>query len=584
MPRALPSSCSQPSMQHRLTLTATCLVAITLTTTARAEDPGEPSWDDPADAYCEWVDGVAVSRQALLVAPELFGATGPAAAGSEETGDEFQSYPGLGWRVTAGIQYRLANLGRGMLTRKEADARCTEYRAQQRLRSVLVAGSDVGRLPAVRAQLNVIDDSLPRGERLVDLLEQGLALNLATVDELYSARLKVDGLRRQAGSLRQEIARLERLPSVADVSLDALLADHGAADDALERSQARLRHAASWSVDVRGGYDQLLTSPRDLPVFAQIRVGYNLGGLAQPRADRRAAEGRKVWREGASEATGARVRELREQLIGLRAAERERLDDVQPLVVDVEAQLLALGAIDTDRSEKVRESLWLDFVKLDAERAYILAHLDAIEGMIGGTAAVDDEADRPPAGDPTRGAIDRGELHVTLGRVAARDDRLFTDAGKMRAVRETVGDRGAELRFSFLGDSREQTALASGAVRKQLGVKLRAADSCNVVYVMWRIEPESQLVVSVKYNPGQTEHEQCHNDGYSNLAVVDVPPIAAGEDHVLRAEEADGALRVWADETLLWEGPLGDAATSFDGPIGIRTDNVALAFSLSPSP
>ena len=382
-------------MQRHLTLTATYLVAATFATTARAEDPGEPVWDDPVDAYCEWVDGVAASRQALLVAPELFGATGPAAAGSEETGDEFQSYPGLVWRVTAGIQYRLANLGRGMLTRKEADARCSEYRAQQRLRSVLVAGGDVGRLPAVGAQLMVIDEALPRGESLVDLLEQGLALNLATVDELYSARLKMDGLRRQAGSLRQEIARLERLPPVDDVSLDDLLAAHGAADDALERSQARLRRAASWSVDLRGGYDQLLTSPRDMPVFAHIRVGYNLGGLAQPRADRRAAEGRKVWRDGASEATGARVRELREQLIGLQAAERERLGDVQPLVADVEAQLAALGAVDTDRSEKVRESLWLDFVKLDAERAYILAHLDAIEGLIGGSPAADIDAPPP---------------------------------------------------------------------------------------------------------------------------------------------------------------------------------------------
>ena len=33
--------------------------------------------------------------------------------------------------------------------------------------------------------------------------------------------------------------------------------------------------------------------------------------------------------------------------------------------------------------------------------------------------------------------------------------------------------------------------------------KLRAEDACNLVYVMWRIEPQSRLVVSVKRNPGQ---------------------------------------------------------------------------------
>ncbi len=32
------------------------------------------------------------------------------------------------------------------------------------------------------------------------------------------------------------------------------------------------------------------------------------------------------------------------------------------------------------------------------------------------------------------------------------------------------------------------------------------------------------------------------------------------------------------DRTLVWEGSLGDDALSFDGPVGMRTDNVRLAF------
>ncbi len=546
---------------------------------ATADESGDPV--DPADAYCEWVGGVADSRRALLVAPELFGAAGPTAIGSEDSGDEFQVYPTLGWRVTAGIQYRIANLGRGVLTRKEADARCEEYRAQQDLRSVLLVGADVGRLPAVRSQLAVLDEALPRGERLVGLLERGLELNFATIDELYRARLQMDGLRRQAGVLRQEVAQLEALPEVDGVSLDGLLQTHSSADDQVERAQARLRRSASWAIDVRGGYDQLLNAPRDLPVFAQVRVGYNLGGLAQAGADRRAAEGRRAWRGEATEATSARVQTLREQLEGLRQAEGTRLSQVRPLVGEVEAQLEELAAIETDRAEKVGESLWLDFVKLDAERAYLEAHLAALDAFLGQEGAASTEA--RAGGEVAPAPASRRALDVTLGRVAQRGDNLFTDSGKMRAVFTESGDRGGELTFTTLGEARETTALGSGAVRKQLGIKLRAADSCNVVYVMWRIEPESKVVVSVKSNPGLTEHDQCHSEGYRNLAEVDVPPIEAGQSHVLRAVESEGTLRVWGDGDLLWEGSLGEEALAFDGPIGVRTDNVAVEFRLFPA-
>ncbi len=564
----------------RFTIALVAPLTILALAAPRALAAESADWEDPSDAYCEWIGGVADSRRALLVAPELFGAVGPTATGFEDTGDEFQAYSSVGWRVTAGIQYRLANLGRGMLTRKEAEARCGEYRAQQGLRRVLEVGADVGRLPAVQAQLGVIEGAVPRGERLVALLEEGLAHSFSTVDELYSARLQMDGLRRQAGALRQEVAQLEALPPLADVSLEELLATHSAADDQVERIQGRLRRSGSWAVDLRGGYDQLLDSPRDLPVFAQVRVGYNLGGLGQPAADRRAAEARQAWRSGATEATGARVQLLRDQLVALRAAELARLAEVEPLVVAVEAQIQELAAVETDRSEKVREGLWLDFVKLDAERAFLETHVRGLGEFLGlesGEGLAQPEA-------ATETAVGSRDLKVTLGRVAARDGALYTDSGKMRAVREIAGDPGARLDFTYLGDARETTALASGAVRKQLGLKLRAADSCNLVYVMWRIEPESKVVVSVKSNPGLTEHDQCHNDGYTNLATVDVPRIEAGQSHALEATETGGVLRVLADGELLWEGPLGEAALAHQGPIGVRTDNVALSFTLTPTP
>jgi hypothetical protein len=59
---------------------------------------------------------------------------------------------------------------------------------------------------------------------------------------------------------------------------------------------------------------------------------------------------------------------------------------------------------------------------------------------------------------------------------------------------------------------------------------LRAEDACNLVYLMWRIEPESRLVVSVKRNPGQHASAECGNRGYQNVKPrysAPIPSLAA---------------------------------------------------------
>ncbi len=39
-------------------------------------------------------------------------------------------------------------------------------------------------------------------------------------------------------------------------------------------------------------------------------------------------------------------------------------------------------------------------------------------------------------------------------------------------------------------------------------------------------------------------------------------------------------LRVFADDKLLWEGSVGAEAVSFDGPVGIRSDNARFEIEL----
>ncbi len=174
-------------------------------------------------------------------------------------------------------------------------------------------------------------------------------------------------------------------------------------------------------------------------------------------------------------------------------------------------------------------------------------------------------------------------LDVTLGALREADGRLLVEAAKFRAVALRRTAPVAELDFTYLGPTEQAAPLASGELRRQLGLKLRAADGCNLVYVMWRIDPKPALVVSIKRNPGKRTHAQCGAGGYRNVKperAVPLPKLEPGERHVLRAALAGDRLVVQVDGRAVWEGALGEEILAFDGPVGLRTDNARVAFQL----
>jgi hypothetical protein len=168
-------------------------------------------------------------------------------------------------------------------------------------------------------------------------------------------------------------------------------------------------------------------------------------------------------------------------------------------------------------------------------------------------------------------------IRVESGRIAPIGADVFLVATPgMRAVVPGSSGASASTTFTYRGPTRDDSPLASGELRRQIGLKLRAQDTCNVVYVMWHLAPSAGIHVQVKANPGQRTHEECRDRGYQGVRAstrVDAPPVRAGERHTLRAGIEDRALRVFADDVLVWEGTLPREALSFDGQAGIRSDN-----------
>lgn len=177
------------------------------------------------------------------------------------------------------------------------------------------------------------------------------------------------------------------------------------------------------------------------------------------------------------------------------------------------------------------------------------------------------------------------ELCVTEGEVRpAEGGRLAVRLPKMRAYVNHPSADAAQLAFTYLGPTDTTASLGSGLNRRQLGLKLRSQDPCNLVYVMWRIEPKSQIVVSIKSNPGQQSSAQCANRGYRNVRPTHTtapPALGNGQTHILLARIGGDELRAYIDGVIAWQGSPGPEVDALRGSVGVRTDNVQLDFALS---
>lgn len=182
--------------------------------------------------------------------------------------------------------------------------------------------------------------------------------------------------------------------------------------------------------------------------------------------------------------------------------------------------------------------------------------------------------------------IGRDKLCVTKGSIEQEGSGLQVTVPEMRAVVVYPTRPAAEARVTYLGPTAQDKPLRSGEIRRQFGLKLRAANGCNLIYATWRIEPKSELVISTKLNPGKSTSAECGTHGYQNLKPTHAskaPRLKEGEAHTLRGEIEGSTLRVYIDNKLAWEGLLNAEAQKLEGPSGVRSDNGRFAFEFFAS-
>jgi hypothetical protein len=85
---------------------------------------------------------------------------------------------------------------------------------------------------------------------------------------------------------------------------------------------------------------------------------------------------------------------------------------------------------------------------------------------------------------PALEQVHKKNLKVTLGSIKETKSGFLTitDA-KVRAVEKASSASTAQLQFRYRGPSKETTAPNSnGTIKRQIGLKMRAKDTCNLLY------------------------------------------------------------------------------------------------------
>lgn len=357
-------------------------VLLAATGIAGAEAPDRWSAEGESDAYCRYTRAFADGERAVLLAPELVSLTTSAAGGSELTGDEGLLGGDVSLRQSVGLRMRGSRLWQARLVRRLDEAECRRYRARAQLARVFAFGGDVGRAEALAAERRVLERGLAEAEELVERLRTGIEARTATRQELLSAEIELERLRSRLRGVQHGSRELAPIPEGLPERIADLVTRFREADGAVAAIEADMREARAWDVDLRGGYDQVLDQERRVPAFATITLSVSLGSWQQRRAHARGLASRTEWRR--REFAGLQ-RESRELVRMLRVESdhaRTRLARLRPLRDDLRQRLVRMEGFEGITARRHRDSLWFEWLSLEADVAHLEARLPRLAGFL----------------------------------------------------------------------------------------------------------------------------------------------------------------------------------------------------------
>ncbi|HVH40990.1 MAG TPA: hypothetical protein VM925_01565 [Labilithrix sp.] len=335
----------------------TCVGALFATATAHAEE---------SSPYCRKVRARAASDAALLFAPTV-----------QAQGIKFPNNGTVDSGVTtgAGYQFRAAltfsplDFYKGFRVKSVGEADCQQHEHIVTTREILMQGSDYGRLPALRKQVEFLDGRRDEMDGTVEKTTERVAAHVASIRDAAEVRARIAVLMRAREQSQGDADRLvARGVEAFHGSLLTLVA--AAEQDAMkfEREASHVRTLDAWDLRLTGG-----VIPQDRPVdyFGIVQVGFNFGSFSRNAQESRYLEARSDEMKKARYELRDEVQKFRAQLKTASAQAKREL-----AIVDKQAAMLvkdkeSLEGSDSAGAAQALALISLDSILVESERVYL---------------------------------------------------------------------------------------------------------------------------------------------------------------------------------------------------------------------
>ena len=343
-----------------------------------------PYLNQPAAAdYCQYVSSVATSQAATYLSPIVFGSAGSTSAEILPSPLSTTTSVANRTRFFGGASFSLGNVQRGLALKGIARANCEQYKVTAGLEAFLEENGDAITSNALEARADVLRDALLHSKEILSRSERLLNAHVATTQEFHGMQLRRDELLQILEQTDSDMGKAVRSESLAMFPLNELLKKQQDLLTRQEIEEGKSRQAGTWDVSGTAGFQRILHAPQSSPFFGSITLSLNLGRLWQNGAERRATDSFHRWTQ--EDPTGASVRTdmLLQHFHAIETAEAERLRETDILLEDLEQRLQSVRGVGDERAQSYEDYVWFDYIKIKAEHAYLVAHLQDLSVVAG---------------------------------------------------------------------------------------------------------------------------------------------------------------------------------------------------------
>jgi hypothetical protein len=350
---------------------AACAVTVVWSAPARA--------DDTATDYCQKVTAHAEGDAALLFAPTVHAQLirFPTGSPADTTGVQI----GRSLQPRAAMSVGLVDVYRGFGVLDMAKADCRRQESVVTLEEVIAQRGDMGRAPALERKLAFLRAHEGAVQEIVRNAEERFLAHTSTLSEVQDVRLHALSFARRLAETQGELSLIKaRGHKEPTGSLAESLATYEERTIALENGASHLRNLQPWKLNVTGGVAATPTAE----VFGVAELSYNLGGLLQVGAERRAVDARKKELTNARYEMRQQIETVSRELRASAAQSRTQAHTIESELMRMSRDRASLEGTDAPNKHTIVATMTLQMLDLEAEQTFLTALADKQAALAAG--------------------------------------------------------------------------------------------------------------------------------------------------------------------------------------------------------